>query len=919
MKKTLLTLMLVSLATLSYAGSKLTYTTDIVRSQDKTTDNPTTMRVSTNVLIEAFGLSSEDALEKALSAGTVAFLAKQGNTNKTYSTPSWGNHGYWFTKGGIGCAATNANRRVACQYANGYFNIVHNSGNDSKGNALVNTGDQYTFATLFVQGADTVQYVFNLTIGSDERIDTDQPEYVEVIEHRADEMDQWALQPLVRQNEGEWLQQNYIQVMEGDRITFDVGDKDGNTVTRVRYQDKSDKQLRAYKAGEFVLTESATKDDAGHYTCSIMYKDADGTSKTQSCHLYVDVQTQPIGTPWDWTGEVPQFGYNFRDEYPTLTMPTKIHDIKKKDGTPANCVAGDWWCVFWGDDLNDAVGGQEKAREAAQNMVKKYDEDFLYIYENIGWPPNLSARNGYKSMIYIFGSGLANDNEDKATMGGYQGSTYANGQNYACVWASYYPFSRFRSDADQLWSDGEYQREAMIHEGIHTLFADMDACHDSPWFHEGGNVWTQGELHALREKTYGTPGWLCAGPVTCPYIPIECYSGWLQDGSFGGPAAEGVNMYGADGQICTWRNLIGGGQYAEVFPTVLSVIAGSQSVGWIWRNCKSRILETIGDHIGDAAMRNLITQYRARIALFDLGGGWDKGYRQIARDNYKKTVRAEWRNGVMEKANKSSNEMPCWIDVEPFTISFYQSVRRNSADGWMAPDEITNPGWSGANNIPIHVKTGATYAEVEFRPEDTSLRALLCYRTKAGKCHYSQPVACGTMHIDLTGQPANGVITCVVINTDYEFKGGTYGEQLRKHHYDYRLRLGDNALAVADIFQEWYMYESTITDPDYDEAAILTGIQGVSEEPTADGSAEAHVSLLPVGTLRSGSTLRPQLDGVRATDVTVRLVSLSGTVVDVATLSPDGTYTLPAALSRGLYLIQFLHHGKSDTCKVIIN
>lgn len=906
MQKSLLTFFLVGCSVFSFAGSKVTYTTDITRSVEKTTDQPAIMRVSTNAIVSALQLSSEEGLEKALAAKTVQFLAKQGSQDKTYSTPSYGSYGYWFTKSGVGCLSTNTNRRVACKYEKGYFYFIHQTGSNSKGVPYVNTGDVYSFAVMFVQEADTVQYDFHLTIGSDERIDSDQPAYEETIEHRADEQDAWPVQPLVRQNEGEWLQQNYIQVMEGDKISFDCGDKDENTVYRSQYRTKDDKTLRSYKAGEYVLTESATADDAGYYYCDVRYKKGTATFIKTGLRIYVDVQTKPLGSFWDWTGEVPQLAYDFHDEYGDLPAPTKVHSIKKKDGTAANQYVGDWWSVFWGDNLNSTVGGQEKAMDAAKNMVKKYDEDFTYIYDNIGWPPNLSARNGYRSMIYIFGSGLANDDTANTVEGGYQSSTYADGRNYACVWASYYPFSRFRSDADQLWSDGEYQREAMIHEGIHTLFADLNHCRKSSWFHEGGNVWLQQELHASREGNYDAvePGWLGAGNVLCPFMPIECYSGWLQDGSFGGPAAEGVNLYNGSGQqVCTWRNLIGGTQYGDTFPVVFSAICGSKSVAWIWKNVEERILETIGKAIGDKATRDLITQYRARLALYDLGGGFDRGYRQLADNHFGVSVKEEW-SPYMQKC-------------EPFKLTPYQSVRRNSADGWMAPDTLTNPGWSGANIIPIHVKTGADYAEVEFRPEDTSERALLCYRTADGKCYYSMPVNCGVMRIDTSNKPANGVIFCVVVNTEYEFKGGSYGEELRKHHWDYRLRLGENALAIADTYQKWYFYEKTITDPNYDEQAILTGVESVRSNVSVADSDEARVRIMST-VIRSGNTVQLQLDGVEPSDVRVHMMGLSGIVVDAAPLNSDGTYTMPAGLTPGLYFVKFTHRGKVDTYKVLV-
>ena len=636
------------------------------------------------------------------------------------------------------------------------------------------------------------------------------------IEHRADEVDSWNLRPLVRLNDGEWMEQNYIQVQAGDKISFFCGDKGNNNVYNVKYKDAKGKLLRGYSDAEFVLTESATPEDAGYYYCDYLYKveGEKGRHSDTDRRIYVDVQTQPQGSFWDWTGEVPQLTYDFHEEYGTIQPPTKVHNIKKKNGQPANQYVGKWWSVFWGDDLNSEVGGQEKAMEAAKNMVEKFDADFEYIYENIGWPPNLSARNGYRSMIYIFGSGLANDNTSKNEKGGYQSATSADGGYYACVWASYYPFSRFRSDADKKWSDGNYQREAMVHEGIHTLFADLDACRGSSWFHEGGNVWLQQELHVRRDNSYETtPGYLGAGNVLCPFMPIECYSGWLQDGSFGGPAAQGVNMYNSSGQqVCTWRNLIGGVQYSDVFPVVFSSVCGPKSVAWIWRNTKNRVLETIGSAIGDKAMRNFITQYRARLALYDLGG-WDKGYRQLADNHFKVTVKEEW--------------SPYWIKCKPFQLTPYQSVTRNSEDGWMAPDTLTNPGWSGSNIIPIHIKSDADFVEVEFRPEDTSERALLCYRTKEGECYYSQPVTCGKMRLDTSKRPANNVVFCVVTNTDYKFEG----DKQRKHHWDYRIRFGENALAVADTYQKWYFYEKTIKDPSYNEQKILTGIEDIKATP----------------------------------------------------------------------------------------
>ena len=216
MKKNLLTLLMACYVTISFAGAKQIYTTDIVRDVAKTESQPALMRVSTNVLVEAFQLSSEEAFFKALAAGSVKFLAKSGSKGTISSAVSYGTHGYWFTSSSVVVTAENGNRRVACKYEDGYFHLIHRTGSNLKGVPYVNTGDSYSFTQLFVMGTDTVEYVFNVTMGSAECIDTDQPPYEEVLEHRKDEIDVWKVQPLVRQNEGEWLPQHYIQVMVGD-------------------------------------------------------------------------------------------------------------------------------------------------------------------------------------------------------------------------------------------------------------------------------------------------------------------------------------------------------------------------------------------------------------------------------------------------------------------------------------------------------------------------------------------------------------------------------------------------------------------------------------------------------------------------------------------------------------------------------
>lgn len=902
MKKTLLLSFAFLLAmSVSANDTRTTFHFDVQRNYDSS--SATKCPVSQAVLGKYFELSGD--LTSYLQQGNIKINANYFNSTgveKFYAGYTADPYGHWFAASGM---PTNKEKNYAVKivYENSNFYLSHD---------LANTSNRDTFelreAVIKTATKDTLIFVFNVVLGNKTSVSTDQAEFYA----RKNYTDDWIITPTVQKNDGELVFENFIQVNEGDKITLGGEIKETDkyildtevSASRPRwYKVEWDRTKKAEKNTaiskyldemNFTITESATKKDCGRYYLKARFKRSDGVKIDATYYYYVDVQTEDASTFHVWNA--PQLSYDFRDEFPKLDKPTKLHSIKKKNGQPANCYAGEWWSIYWGDNLNPECGKDSATiNAAARNMAAQYDYDFAYMRDSIGWIPDLSARKGYKSFVYIFGSGLANDNESQTTQGGYQSSTYADGSNWACVWASYYPFSRFRDDADQKWSDGEYQRNAMIHEGIHATFADMGACQGSSWFHEGGNTWLQGQVYAKRDGVHGDAGYLDGGPFLAPHMPIECYSGWLQDGSYGGPAAQGVNMYNASGsQVCTWRTYLGGVQYANAFPTVIANVCGEKSIAWIWRYCKNRVLETMGDTLGDEAMREIILQYRARQALFDLGG-WDKSYRNVTNSYFGTTIKAEW--------------SPYWIDVPAFKLTPYQSVTVNDASGWLAPDTLTNPGWSGANQIPIHVNRDGGICEIEFRPEDTNMMALLCYRTKSGECYYSHPVHCGTMSIDLSKKPANGVIFCIVANTDYIYKG----DSQRKHHWDYRIRLKKNAWQIADVYQRWYLYEQTVTDPYYNP----TGIESQQSE-TNNSQPQESLKILN-GKILAGGTIQTSLSGTNAKDVSVRMIGISGVVVSSGKLNYDGTFNVPTNLSAGFYVVTFTYNGKTEAFKIIVN
>ncbi len=868
------------------ANTKTIYTFDVFRTIAQT--EASVCKTNTTVLANVLNCTDQGSLKTALDKDVVKFYSV--NAAGVYSGKQVLT--LYFRTNGMAVAVAN-NAKAFTTTFDGKSAISLNSYNDMLTDG---TGYQVKQAFINVNTKDTVELRFNITIGNEKKVLSDMPQFF----HRKDKMDSWLATPYAQLNEEEGEVNNCIQAVPGDKITLGLRVRNEGDKVVFNVKNAAGKTLKLFNSNDFVL-ETATVADAGIYTFTARYTPKGGSLKTGTYSFYVDVQEHQ-GEYYDWDANGPKWSYDFRDEYPGgFAVPTKTHTFKKKNGSAANQVHGEWWSVYWGDNLNSECGSATVAQKAMENAVAKFDTDFAYIRNEMGWPPDINARKGWKSFVYVFGSGLANDNTSNTEKGGYQGQTSADGSTWPCVWASYYPMSRFRDDADSKWNDGDYQREAMIHEGIHALFADYPGCKKSAWFQEAGNVWLQGAMGAKRGQGAQVSGWLGVGNLICPFMPIECYSGWLQDGSFGGPAAEGVNMYGESGQICTWRNLIGGVQYGETFPIFLGLNVGIGSVPWIWRYCTDYVLKGIAlgneaegvKGIGDEGMRMLIMHYRAKLATMDFKES-SKGMRSLLDGSFGAVVKAEWE--------------PCWIDVEPFTLTPYQTLELNDADGWMAPDTTTNPGWSGGNIIPIHV--GNNGCEVFFRPEDDNMLCQMCYRTRDGRTFYSQPVHCGKMKLtwNSSNKPANGVVFVVPCNTDYIYTG----DEQRKKHWDYRIKLGEGAIAPASTMIKWYMYEQTLVDEEF-----VTGVEAPQIAEAGISSEDAQIRILS-GALHSGQQIRFDLAGVNPADITAHLVGVSGVVIEQQPMGVDATIQLPSNVRRGMYILALRYNGKVSTFKVYV-
>lgn len=474
------------------------------------------------------------------------------------------------------------------------------------------------------------------------------------------------------------------------------------------------------------------------------------------------------GAPYSWPTYNPTISYNFKDENPDFKIPTK--DLDDCAGVVGTKSLG-WWTFKWGANKNPLV-----TDAAITPMLERLNQEFAYFRDTMGWPPDKRVQDGYRSAVYLYGSGLCTDNASNTELGGWQSSV----KGYPIILASYYPVYSF--DPSCAYSDRKAQMGAMVHEGIHCILASLPGARKAAWFHEGGNTWLQQQATAQQTGDYSSMGFLNGATFIAPFMPIECYSGWLQDGSFGGPSAEGVDMHENGKQICTWRTFLGGTQYGNIFPTFLGEWLGLGSIPWIWKNCPDRILEGIAEALGEEQTRRLIMEYRARQALIDMKK-WSEACKKLLNDNFGRSIGAEWE--------------PYWIDCETWKATPYAKTTLDE-NGVLIPEKRTTPGWSGANQIPIMV-TG-NLVSVDFQPIGENMSCQLCYRATDGTAVYGKPVTSGTCTLRLDKAPADNVVIAVICNTDYLYEG----EETRKVHYDYRLKPLTGVTKAADIYTRWY-------------------------------------------------------------------------------------------------------------------
>ncbi len=473
---------------------------------------------------------------------------------------------------------------------------------------------------------------------------------------------------------------------------------------------------------------------------------------------------EPLGEcdPYPWPTYEPDINYDFRDEFADINPD----DFEVYLGCSPSLVAGyktsGWFAFIWGHDRNPTITDQQIDR-----VLEELNADLGYAREVMGWPPDKLPQEGYFSNVYLYGSGLCTDNASNTALGGWQSGI--NG--YPMVLISFSPVVT-----------GDYG--GITHEAIHAIMASMDG-RKAHWFNEGGNTWLQMNMEAERTGTYGV-GFLDGIPFLAPHQPIECYSGWLQDGTFGGPDAQGVNRNNAGGQqISTWRDYLGGSQYNSVFSHFLALYVSPGSNAWLWSNTNHiNVLETLADGLGEEQTRRAILEYRARTALVDFGP-WRNAFLGPVNSRWGQTVGAE-------------EGPPGGILQEPTPHQLRPYVATTIEGNTLTPATNTLPGWSGANQIPLTVS--GDEVRVSFTPMADNMRMQLVYRAEDGSAVYGQPVETGESCLKLEKPPKDGVVIAVVSNVDYIYEG----EETRTKKHDYRLEMVSGVSETADITQKYF-------------------------------------------------------------------------------------------------------------------
>jgi len=406
-------------------------------------------------------------------------------------------------------------------------------------------------------------------------------------------------------------------------------------------------------------------------------------------------------------GAVPAGTPPIWSDNPTLT-PLGVNPY----GKPALTVAGGYILIDEGAQGTSQVPqATQQAILARINDDLKFETSFAYVH----LPPFSTGVTGTHYIDYLFvGTGLPND----PNAGG--------DSSYEGAYPDVETTSVAMTDASQRFD--------LTHEFNHVLenaYGTVPGQKVS-WIQESYNDYL---ILLVAEHAGGaTPGqsapftlpsnvaYLDALVYQQPFVPIESCGIAQQDGS----SVNGPADYFTD---------ITGFRYNDLFPLFVAQRVGQHFFAAVWEQAKTseQILQTMARLLDAGRVTCLVQEYAARLALGDF---------------------QELSASVQRVAS----------------ASMYQAT--TSTGGVLRPSNpLQLPRYTGRNNIPIAVSSGATRVSVTFMPDATGsngtaadLRAQIVYRATDGTVVLSPAVASGATSVALTRPPRNGVVVVVISN-----------------------------------------------------------------------------------------------------------------------------------------------------------
>ncbi len=368
--------------------------------------------------------------------------------------------------------------------------------------------------------------------------------------------------------------------------------------------------------------------------------------------------------------------------------------------------------------LNEGPNGTTQVPQATQSSIlARINEDLKFETANsyVHLPPWVTGATASHYMDYMFvATGFPND----PNAGGDQGTE----KQYADVETT----SVAMTDASQRFD--------VTHEFNHVLITSYGTFPGNvvSWIHESYNDYLI--LLTAEHAAGATPnqaaqfpwpsnvGYLDALVYQQAFAPIE---------SCGINAADGSTVNGpADFPTDTT-----GFRYNDLFPLFIAQRVGQHFFAATLEKGKSgdQILQTMTRLLDAPRVQCLVQEYAARLALGD--------FREMSTSVQKVA------NTAMYAATSNSN-------------------------GLLTPTNTLHlPRYTGRNNVPLTVSSGATQVTVDFMPDaagskgtTADMRAQIVYRATDGSTVYGAPVASGAATITLTKAPKNNVVVVVISN-----------------------------------------------------------------------------------------------------------------------------------------------------------